>query len=264
MDINRISSCTYPVRELDVELAFKIMADAGVRKVDLWGNMPQFSLISVACSLDNLLAKAQAQGVQIANLGSYPGQAFASDNPAVRAAEVSALKTTLLAAKALGARSIRVIPGQGEDPAQIDRLVPCFAEGAELAEQIGVYMGMENHGGSIAGNPQDALRLCKAVGSKYFGVLYEPANLMHAGVNYEEAFDIFHEYITHIHVKDGSEGPDGFCRTHLGEGYIDYGWIINNMDSIGYDGDYALEYEICELEPIETGLPRWVELFKAL
>ena len=29
----------------------KVMADAGVRNVDLWGNMPQFSLISVSCSL---------------------------------------------------------------------------------------------------------------------------------------------------------------------------------------------------------------------
>ena len=264
MDTTRISSCTYPVRELDVELAFKIMADAGVRKVDLWGGMPQFSLISVACSLDDLIAKAAAQGVRIANLGSYPGRAFASDNPEVRAAEVAALKTTLLAARALGARSIRVIPGQGEDPAQIDRIAPCFAEGAELAEQIGVYMGMENHAGSLAGSPTDIVRLCQAVGSKYFGVLYEPANLMHGGVGYKEAFEVFHEHITHIHVKDGAIGPQGFLRTHLGEGDIDYRWVIDSLEGIGYTGDYALEYEICDLEPIETGLPRWVAYFQGL
>jgi sugar phosphate isomerase/epimerase len=264
MDISRISSCTYPVRELDVELAFKVMADAGVRKVDLWGNMPQFSLISVACSLDDLIARAEAQGVRIANLGSYPGRAFASDNPAVRETEVAALKTTLLAARALGARSIRVIPGQGDDPGQIDRIAPCFAEGAELAEQIGVYMGMENHAGSLAGSPEDALRLCQAVGSKHFGVLYEPANLMHGGVDYHAAFAVFGEYITHLHVKDGRVGPQGFARTHLGEGDIDYRWVIDSLEGIGYTGDYALEYEICDLEPIETGLARWVEYFRSL
>jgi len=264
MDINRISSCTYPVRELDVELAFKVMADAGARKVDLWGDMPQFSLISVACSLDDLIGKAQAQGVQIANLGSYPGRAFASANPEVRAAELAALQATLHAARALGARSIRVIPGQGDDPGQIDNLAPYFAAGAELAEQLGVSMGMENHAGSIAGSPTDARRLCQAVGSKHFGVLYEPANLMHGGVDYHEAFDIFHDHIVHIHVKDGAVGKDGFARTHLGEGDIDYRWVVDSLEGIGYTGDYALEYEICDLEAIESGLPRWVKYFRAL
>jgi sugar phosphate isomerase/epimerase len=264
MDLNRISSCTYPVRELDVELAFKIMADAGVRKVDLWGSMPQFSLISVACDLDDLLRKALAEGVQIANLGSYPGRAFASDNPEVRAAELAALQATLHAAKALAARSIRVIPGLGEDPGQIDRIAPYFAAGAELAGELGVYMGMENHGGSLAGSPADARRLCQAVGSSYFGVLYEPANLMHAEVDYREAFDIFHDHIVHIHVKDGAVGKDGFARTHLGEGQIDYRWVVDSLEGIGYTGDYALEYEICDLEAIETGLPRWVKYFRAL
>lgn len=264
MDINRISSCTYPVRELDPADAFKVMTEAGVRKVDLWGNMPQFSLISVACSLDGLLAKAAAAGVQIANLGSYPGRAFASDNPAVRSAELAALQATLYAARALGARSIRVIPGEGEDPAQIDRIAPYFAEGSALAEQLDVYMGMENHGGSLAGSPSVVKRLCQAVGSSYFGVLYEPANLMHAKVDYKEAFDTFRDHIVHIHVKDGRIDEQGFARTHLGEGQIDYRWVIESLESIGYAGDYALEYEICDLEAIETGLPRWVEYFKGL
>ncbi|MBU0607120.1 MAG: hypothetical protein KKI08_04500, partial [Armatimonadetes bacterium] len=63
MDLNRISSCTYPVRERDPGAAFSTMAAAGAHKVDLWGNMPHFSLVSVACSLDDLLSKAQAAGV---------------------------------------------------------------------------------------------------------------------------------------------------------------------------------------------------------
>ncbi len=264
MDLDRISSCTYPVRELDPGAAFDVMAAAGVHKVDLWGNMPHFSLVSVACSLDDLLSKAQAAGVCVANLGSYPGRAFASDNPLVRAAEVKALEATLCAAKALGARSIRIIPGSGEDPAQIERIAPCFAEGARTAELLGIYMGMENHAGSIAGSPEHARALCQAVGSPYFGVLYEPANLMHGGVDYQQAFDIFHDHIVHIHVKDGKVGPDGFARTHLGEGDIDYRWVIDSLESIGYKGDYALEYEICDLEAIETGLPRWVEYFEVL
>lgn len=264
MNLDRISSCTYPIRDLDTRAALDTMREAGVGRVDLWGNLPHFSIVSVSCSLDDLGKLAADVGVRIANLGSYPGRGFASDSPEVRAAEVAALQATLHAAKALGARSIRVLPGQGDDPAQIERLAPCFAAAAELAETLDVRMGMENHAGSIAGSPEDVARLCRAVGSSHFGVLYEPANLMHGGVDYKQAFEIFHDHIVHIHVKDGRVGDDGFKRTHLGEGNIDYRWVIESLESIGYDGDYALEYEICDLEPIETGLPRWVQHFQSL
>ena len=264
MNLDRISSCTYPVREIDLREALETMRQAGVTKVDLWGNLPHFSIVSVSCNLDNLRQVAEEVGVQIANVGSYPGRGFASDSAEVRAAEVAALQATLHAAKALGARSIRVLPGQGEDPGQIERLAPCFAAAAELAETLDVRMGMENHAGSIAGSPEDVARLCRAVGSSHFGVLYEPANLMHGGVDYKQAFDTFRDHIVHIHVKDGHVGDNGFKRTHLGEGDIDYRWVIDSLESIGYGGDYALEYEICDLEPIETGLPRWVQYFHSL
>jgi sugar phosphate isomerase/epimerase len=252
------------VREQPVSDALKIMADAGLAKADLWGSTPHFSLISTQVSLDDLLKHSAETGVAIANLGSYPGRAFASANPAVREAEVAALKATLYAASALGSRSIRVMPGLGEDPAIIDQIAPCFAAAAPLAEELGIYMGMENHGGSIAGSPQDVKRLCELVGSKHFGVLYEPANLMHGGVDYKEAFDIFARHIVHIHVKDGTGFGPSFQRSHLGEGEIDYSWVKSAMESIDYTGDYALEYEICDIEPIETGLPKWVEFAKSL
>lgn len=264
MDLARISSCTYPVRERTAEEALKTTVAAGVTKVDLWGNLPHFSIVSTECDLEKLRATASAAGVQIANLGSYPGNRFPSDDPFVQQAELAALRATLYAAKALGARSIRVLPGRGEDPALVDKVAPLFAAGAELAEELGVYMGMENHAGSLAGNPPLVKHLCEVVGSRYFGVLYEPCNLMHGGVCYKQAFDTFQDHIVHVHVKDGKRGAEGWERCHLGEGEIDYSWVIAAVDGLGYTGDYALEYEICDLEPIETGLPRWLEYFRGL
>jgi len=84
---------------------------------------------------------------------------------------------------------------------------------------------------------------------------------MHAGVDYQAVFARFAPWIVHIHVKDGALADGQFRRTHLGEGAIDYAWIVDAMEGIGYDGDYALEYEICDIEPIETGLPRWLDHF---
>ena len=263
MDIQRISACTYVMREKPYEYALRVLADSGVFRADLWGREPHFPELPTDEQLTAIEDASASIGVAIANLGSYPGAEFASDDDEARAAELHKMRVTIDAAKRLGARSIRVMPGRGEDPDVIDRIAPLMAESAAYAENAGVYLGMENHGGSIAGSPPDALRLCRAVGSKHFGVLYEPCNLWHAGVDYREAFDLFSDWIVHVHIKDGIRSDDGFQRVHLGEGDIDPAWVAQALEGIGYDGDYALEYELPpEIEPVETGLRKWVEVFK--
>jgi len=264
MELNRISTCTYPLRERSAEEALRIVAEAGFKKVDLWGRMPHFSPDPDECNLDDLLELSRKFGVRIANLGTYPGAKFASDDEKEREKALAEMKATIDAAAKLGARSIRFSPGRGEDAAIIEKIVPLCRESAEYAEQRGIYLGMENHKGSIAVNPRLCVRLCEAVGSGYLGVLYEPCNLHHARVDYKEAFDIFRDYIVHIHVKDGRWDGENFTRTMLGEGEVDIRWVVEKMESIDYDGDYALEYEICDLVPIEEGLPKWLQYFRNL
>lgn len=264
MESSRISTCTYPLRARPAAAALTTMAAAGFKKVDLWGNPPHFSADPAKCDHAGLEAAARAAGVRIANLGTYCGTDFASDSEEVRAKALAEMKTTIDLAVRFGARSIRVRPGTGEDPAIIPRIAPLFKESAAYAAQRGIYLGMENHGGSLAGNVEAATRLCEAVGSKHFGILYEPCNLSHAGVDYKAAFDAFEPWIVHIHVKDGRWAGDKFQPTHLGEGEIDYPWIIARLEGLGYRGDYALEYEICEVEPIDSALPRWLDYFSRI
>jgi len=264
MQLERISTCTYPLRARPVGEALRVMAGAGFKRVDLWGNPPHFAADPARFDHAALEAAAKAAGVRIANLGTYCGADFASDSPEARAKALAEMKATIDLAVRFGARSIRVRPGTGEDPAIIPRIAPLFRESAAYAAQRVVYLGMENHGGSLAGNVEAAVRLCEAVGSKHFGILYEPCNLSHARVDYKAAFDAFEPWIVHIHVKDGRWAGDKFQPTHLGEGEIDYPWIVRRMEALGYRGDYALEYEICDIEPIETALPRWLAYFRKL
>ncbi len=98
------------------------------------------------------------------------------------------MELTLEAAKRFGARTVRVVPGNGKRE-EIDTLVPPFQQSAEMAEAIGVYLGIENHGTEISGNPEVCLEICQKVGSEHFGILYEPCNLMATGTDYKEAFD---------------------------------------------------------------------------
>ena len=262
MNIQRISACTYPLREQPCDYALQVLADSGVHRADLWGRDPHFPELPTDEQLSAIEEISAATGVAIANLGTYPGHDFSSDDPDEREADLRNMHITIDAAERLGCRSIRIMPGKGEDPAVIDAVAPLMAESADHAEEAGVYLGMENHRGSIAGNPEHALRLCEAVGSDHFGVLFEPCNLLHAGVDYREAFEAFADWIVHVHVKDGRRTEDGFERVHLGEGDVDPQWIIDALEGISYQGDYALEYEIADIEPVESGLRRWVNKFQ--
>lgn len=258
MEKERVSVCTYPLRAREPEYAFRVIAAAGIQKVDLWGRLPHFSPNPAECDLEALKTLATRYGLRIANLGTYPGAGFSSEDPAICEAALKEMFATLDAAAQLGARTIRVRPGEKDDPSLIERLVPWFQRSAEYAREKGVSMGMENHAGSIAGRPEACAQLCERVGSPYFGVLYEPCNLLHGGVDYKEALRQFGRWVVHVHVKDGRRTDGKFQRTHLGEGEIDYPWIFENLARLGYTGDFALEYEITDIEPMETGLAKWV------
>jgi sugar phosphate isomerase/epimerase len=250
MDTSRASACTYALRKEDVEYALHVIAGAGFKKIDLWGGMPHFSINESEYDIDKLMEVANSYGLQIANIGTYCGGKFSSDSREEIQQGLRDMKKTIDIAQRLGARSIRVSPGSGKREV-LGKIVPYFKESAEYAESKGVYLGFENHGGGISGDPDACAELSEKVGSKHFGVLYEPCNLMHSGVDYKEAFQVFHQYITHMHMKDGAPQADGkFRSTMLGDGVIDVAWVVESMNKAGYTGDFALEYEVSHIEPV--------------
>jgi sugar phosphate isomerase/epimerase len=251
------------MRDKDCEHAFRVISEAGYQKVDLLGRMPHFDLGDPAYDFAGVVALAERFGLRIANIGSYCGGDFCSDDEEARERALAETKAVIDAAAFCGARSIRTRPGTPEDPALIDRMVPYYQRAAEYAESKRVFMGIENHGGPISGNPELCAELFRKVGSAYAGILYEPCNLAAAGVDYKRAFDVMREYITHVHIKDTYE-IDGKMRTvWLGTGAIDFRWVVASVEGIGYDGDYALEYEV-HVEPPETGVAKWLDWFQKI
>ena len=262
MDMSRVSACTYPLIDRPAEEAMRVIAAAGFKKVDLLGRLPHLSLDPKECNPADLNATAKAHGVQIANLGTYVGKGFASGDPVVQKSELQQMHRAMDLAVFFGARSIRVSAGD-DDPACMDRIVPWFQRSAEYAAERKVYLGFENHGGGISGQPEVCRTLAEKVGSPFLGVLYEPCNLMAAGTDYRSALDIMRDHIVHTHFKDGAVINGRFERTMMGEGQIQFAWIIEQLEALGYDGDVALEYELHTERP-ETGLRKWYEAFEAL
>jgi sugar phosphate isomerase/epimerase len=50
---------------------------------------------------------------------------------------------------------------------------------------------------------------------------------------------------------------------HFGEGIIDFPWIVEQLNEVGYEGDFSLEYELYDPEP-EIGIKKFRDDFAAL
>ena len=261
MDTSRVSACSYPLREQDLAYTCKVISEAGFKKIDLLGRMPHFSATDPEYSLDDLRRVLEKCDLQLANIGSYCGRDFSAETEAERQAAMAEMKKTLDVAREFGSKSIRIMPGDGKR-ASIDAVVPFFKDAAEYAEKLGVYMGIENHGGEISGNAEACKEISEKVGSRYFGILYEPSNLMGANTDYQEALEVFKDHIVHVHIKDGKYNDEGkWERAMLGDGVIDLHWVWDKVESTGYDRDYALEFEVGNIEPVETGYKKWYEMW---
>jgi len=263
MDLSRVSACTYPLRERPWQDALRVIAGAGYERVDLLGRPPHLSLNPDECDPAAVKAAADDLGLQVANLGTYVGRGFAGQDAAACEEELAQLHRAVDVAALFGARSIRVVPGD-DQPGSIERVASWFERGVEYAARKGIYMGFETHGGGISGDPARCRELAERVGSPYFGVLYDPCNVMAAGVDYRMALWEMREHIVHVHLKDGAvDVEQGFHRVMLGDGQIDCAWVIGQLDLLGYDGDLALEYELASPPP-EEGLRAWLERARSI
>jgi sugar phosphate isomerase/epimerase len=263
MDLSRLSACSIPLRKRPVREALQVIADAGFHKVDLLGTEPHFPPAPTAEQLAEIQSAARDSGVEVANLGTYYGRPLPSTDEEAEA-ELAAARRGMDAAVQLGARSLRIHPGKDRSRETGFALVPFFRRIAREAEARDLWLGIETHGGLSSDAPA-MVELCQEVGSRRFGVLFDPCNCAHNGVDYKEAWSVFKDHVTHVHLKDGRHGPDGkWQRVHLGEGEIDAPWLLDELAKHGYEGDVALEYEIGDIEPPETGLKRWLEYCKTL
>ena len=287
IDLSRISTCSICLNHMSAEKAFPIIAASGYKKVDTHEKI-HLQIFPDLCDIENLKDTAEKNGLQIANLSTYAGGGldgrktaytfhgwevphperftsigFSSDDPDELKIEFEQIKRTIDIAAFVGARSIRVVPGNDE-PETIDKVVPWFKRAAEYAEEKSVYMAFENHSAGIAGTPELCVELAEKVGSPYFGILYEPGNLMFdTGTDYRKALETMKNHVVHCHFKDCKPVDEGYEMQHFGAGTIDFPWIVEQLNAVGYEGDFALEYELHDPEA-EIGLKKFYDDYLAL
>ncbi len=117
----------------------------------------------------------------------------------------------------------------------------------DVAVQNGILLGVETEASNVVNTPEKALRLVAGSGLKNLKIVFDPANLFHAGdakpekavAVVEHAFGLLKDNIALAHGKDIHAG-DGISFTSAGRGIVPYERMFELLDGIGYDGPVVM------------------------
>jgi sugar phosphate isomerase/epimerase len=116
--------------------------------------------------------------------------------------------------------------GVGVD-AEVERLKKL----AHLVSSEGLVLTVATRIGTLTELPATALELCRRV--PRLGLTLDPSHYVngpHQGGSYDELFP----YIKHVHLRDSGRAPGKF-QVRVGQGEIEYGRIINQLERQDYD-----------------------------
>jgi len=257
----KISLCTISLinHAGSLEEVFQVMNRTGIKYADARASDPKSHVLR---SMDReerrgVLALAKKYGISICSLAGSIGGKLSSENEEIRDTELAEMKKEIDLAAELGAGVIRVGTGVPYNPdpclvydkSILERVLPYQKEAASYAEKKGVRMGVENHGLNFSAYTDKLADFCSRVGSRSFGVIYEPGNLFGNSKDYRKGFHDQKDYIVHVHLKDGypfrfpgSIEASLYCTVY-GQGKLDIPWVIKNLKDIDYKGFVSIEYE---------------------
>jgi len=159
----------------------------------------------------------------------------------------------------IGSKMVRVFGGHSLEGfttgSAVLHLAECFKDVVKLAEDEGVVLTVENHGGFPA-TAAEVIEVIKAIDSPSFASLLDTGNFLGAGADPLEEAKKLVPYVKHVHVKDMLKFPldseeghkpqraDYKIRTTtVGTGIVPNGEIFKVLVAGGYDGYVSLEAE---------------------
>jgi sugar phosphate isomerase/epimerase len=172
---------------------------------------------------------------------------FCTPESSERERMIKAVEEGLSIARELGAPALRIFGGytpKGYTEADatnwtIEALKTCVS----YAEEKGVVMALENHGG-ITARADNVVKIVKSVGSPWLRVNLDLGN--YAESTYDDIAKTI-PYTVHIHGK----------ISITGNGKVDYEKVKEMLIKGGYNGFISIEYE--EEEDPKTAVPRFAK-----
>ena len=205
--------------------------------------------------LDRL--KAHCEKKKLAISGVPVGNTFTLKDDAKRAVEIQKVKDWTARAAKLGAKTVRIFAGNLEKGEQLadaqKRVVDAMNECCEVAEKLGVFLALENHGG-ITDTPEHLLDLVKPVKSPALGVNIDTGNFNtpdpYADIAKIAPYGVVSQVKTEVN-------PGGKKKVEA-----DLSRVVKILKDANFHGYVALEYEAAE-DP-KVAVPRFVKELRKL
>jgi len=206
-----------------------------------------------ASYLNRLKRMVFSNGLDIS--GAAVGNNFCFPDLSERVKQVESVKKWVDIAYRLGAPYLRVFAGKtpqgyGDEDA-FKWTVEALKECVGYAEEDGVVLALENHGG-ITATTAGVSSIIEAVGSEWLRQTLDVGN--YVADTYRSIEETAYLAVN-VHAKSYEVTPEGEKR-------LDYHRIIRILESSGYKGYLSIEYEGAE-DP-KTAIPRTVALLKSL
>ena len=200
--------------------------------------------------------RAYLRGVQLA--GTAVGNNFALPGGGPLDREIAYTKKWIDHAAVMGAPHIRVFAGvKPKELSEEEAVANClgaYQECLDYAAKQGVFLGLENHGGIVAG-PDPLIKMVQAVQSRWAGINLDSGNF-HTADPYADLARIA-PYAVNVQLKmevtrAGSQQSEA----------SDVKRVIGILREANYQGWFTLEYEK-QGDPF-TEVPKIVEMLKPL
>jgi sugar phosphate isomerase/epimerase len=216
---------------LTLERYLDVCAEMGLEGVEL---TQYYFPETGAAYLNGLKRHMLRRGLALA--GTAIGGSFCLAEPEERKQHIEFTKEWLDISMRLGAPCLRVFAGPAPkghtEEEAFGWAVAGLKECAAKAEQVGVVIGLENHGG-LTGTAAGLVRILQAVGSDWVGALLDFGN--YSQDPYAE-FEQTAPYAVMTHAKPTSRFGDQ-------HDYVDYRRVKEIMTKAGYRGYLSIEYE---------------------
>ncbi|WP_136608589.1 sugar phosphate isomerase/epimerase family protein [Paenibacillus dokdonensis] len=230
-----------------VEWRFKeVPKDVNGEKPSFWGNN--------LCSIDPSLSEPEM--LKYKEITEAGGLEVVSVTPYLNEMNLDATEHVFHTARLLGAKMIRVgaasYDGTGSYPELYETTVRYLKEAERMAKQYGVKGIVETHHRTIAPSASLAHRLVSHCDPDHIGVLFDPGNMVHEGYeNFRLGMQLLGPYLAHVHVKNArwvqdGQREDGTANWRsewapMREGIINFGSLLRDLKSVGYDGYLGIE-----------------------
>ncbi len=232
----------------DIDTVFDAVQKLGIHQIQLaFGKSIaglDFSVGHYSPGLGRMVAqKLRERDIHVAVLGCYINPT--NPDEAKRQAEVQKFIEHLKYAKIIGADMVGTETGRYHASFQVvseTRSEECYRlllksmrEIVAAAEKLGVIVGVEGVHDHTLYNPQMMRRFLEDIDSPNVEVILDPVNLIGLDeINaqpevLDEAFRLYGDKITMVHVKDFTRDGDELNFAHVGDGLFDYIPLLGHL-----------------------------------